>query len=201
MNNPVQKFYVHIVRIIILLNACLLLGLFLNGTPAWACSCFPHRSPQEELAESAVVFSGQVIQINNSAQTRGFFGSEILLTVTFNVYEIWKGPQENPIVIKTTPNSASCGFNFEVGQEYLIYAFGSKSNLQTNICTRTTTLANAAGDLHAIGTGAVAPPLRDAQNPLSINWLLGISILLLVIALVSILIVVLYRSKSEEDLS
>lgn len=201
MFNPVWRINYQIVRTINILTTILLLELVLNVTPTWACSCFPLRSPNEEMNESTAVFSGQVIRINIPDHFGGMRSVGNPLTATFTVYKIWKGPHKNPIVIQTTRDSASCGYNFEVGQEYLVYSYGSPSNLQTNICTRTTSLDNANVDLQAIGSSVEPPPFKDQSNFLSMNQMMIISILLLLVVLVAFSVVGFHRLRSENNSS
>jgi hypothetical protein len=184
-------------KIIIIVIFISLHTVILNVTSARACSCFPLRSPEEEMDDSTAVFSGQVIQIMSPDPVGGLISTGDQLTVTFTVFEIWKGPLENPMIIQTARDSATCGYNFEVGQDYLVYAHGNGSNLQTNICTRTTLLVNANEDLQAIGSGVVAPPPEKDSKLFSMDWLLMISILLLVVALVAISIVGIHRPKKH----
>jgi hypothetical protein len=201
MENSYRKANQITLKIIIISYLFLLYTLILNVTPAMACSCFPVRSPEEEMNDSTAVFSGQVIQIEGPDPLGGMVSTVDQLTVTFAVYEIWKGPQINPLIIQTARDSATCGYHFEVGQDYLVYAHGNSSNLQTNICTRTSLLANANEDIQAIGSGVAAPPLEQESNFVSRDWLLIISILLLVVALVAFSIVVIHRQKSKDMLS
>lgn len=184
---------------ILLLTVTLALVLLFNITTAYACSCAPPGTPQESLQDSTAVFSGQVIRIDTPAAVGGIISTADPLKVTFQVIEIWKGPLGNPLIVQTARDSVSCGYNFLIGQEYLVYAYGSESDLQTNICTRTTPLTNAAGDLQAIGSGSVPPPFENGSSPSSINWLLVISILFLVLALAAFMIVLLYRPRGTHS--
>ena len=59
-----------------------------------------------------------------------------------------------PVLKLTTSRmEASCGYPFEMGQSYLVYAFGLESSLETHLCTRNQPLAAAAEDLSGLGEG------------------------------------------------
>lgn len=122
---------------------------------AQACSCVAQGSPQQELAQSAAVFRGTVLEVG---EPEGPFLSN--RAVTFGVRKVWKGPLD-PLVSITTPTSgASCGYNFVRGEEYVVYALAEASRLTVYLCTRTRALAVAGADLTALGSGetpAIAP--------------------------------------------
>ena len=60
------------------------------------------------------------------------------------------------VTVSTGSDSALCGYNFEVGQSYLIYAGGvDVKNLQTNICTRTAKFAAAKADVKVLGKAKI----------------------------------------------
>jgi hypothetical protein len=109
--------------------------------PAYACSCARPSAPNQALADATVVFSGQVTNIE---QVKG------RLNVTFRVDEQWKGNSAQSLVIQTTATTAMCGYAFEVGQTYLVYAHHRQGRLQTNQCSRTTILSQAAEDLSVL---------------------------------------------------
>jgi hypothetical protein len=75
------------------------------------------------------------------------------VAVLFEVTNTWKGVNETQVRVYTATNSASCGFNFNLGDEYLVYASGDKSRLITGLCDRTTHISKAAKDLDVLGEG------------------------------------------------
>lgn len=117
----------------------LCLGITVSSArPAYACSCMRPSAPNQALAEATAVFSGQVTNIE---QVR------LKLNVTFRVDEWWKGEPVQNIVVQTAATTAACGYPFEVGQTYLVYASHRQGRLQTNYCSRTALLSQAADDL------------------------------------------------------
>lgn len=114
---------------------------FLMVTPerAFACSCLVTDEPLKEQIENAfteasAVFSGAVVAVKRSAD------DSYSVDVTFKTKKTWKGRSLKTVTISTGQDSAMCGFNFEVGKTYLVYAHGGSEKLSTTICTRTAEL-------------------------------------------------------------
>ena len=113
--------------------------------PAYACSCMAPPPPLEARDGAQSVFSGTVSDIG--ADANGFL-------VTFDVEQFWKGPEGPQLTLSTPSSSASCGVEFVQGEKYLVYgSFAEDGQLNTNLCTRTAPIANAADDLAALGAG------------------------------------------------
>lgn len=150
---------------IFLIAGIISIGAFATPNTAAACSCA--NISQEEMYENAdAVFVGSVI--SRKEKDGGFkealhalFGRDKPRHYTYNkidfhVTERWKGVDTNKITIVTALHSASCGFNFKKGEEYLVYAHESPAydeKLSTSICSRTTLLSEASEDLAALGPG------------------------------------------------
>jgi len=67
---------------------------------------------------------------------------------TFEIEEVFKGIKGKSVKIATDAGGGSCGYFFEVGKEYLVYAYGaSEDSLGTSICSRTRSAPNAQDDL------------------------------------------------------
>lgn len=129
----------------------LVVGLLMGTgiTDAQACSCAPPGTPQQELALSAAVFRGTVLQVTGPADPLSS------LNVTFQVSKVWKGPSEPLTTVSTGTNGTMCGYFFQVGQEYVVYADPGPS---TTLCTRTRPLSAATPDLTALGAGQIPVP-------------------------------------------
>jgi len=119
--------------------------IFAIQQTAFACSCVPPPPPVEALEQSDAVFSGKVLKVERDESGFGKI-------VTLRMLRSWKGIQARTVRISTADNSAACGYGFEVGRKYLVYAHGEEE-LHTNICTRTRRLENAGDDLDALGPG------------------------------------------------
>lgn len=122
-----------------------------SGT-ASACSCIPPGPPEQELNESDAVFAGSVTTIVDSS-SGGIVSSARPLYVTFDVTETWKGPNRTTLTVITAASSASCGYPFQNGKQYLVYAYSRNDNLYVSLCSRTAPLNEAQQDLDALGPG------------------------------------------------
>lgn len=129
------------------ITLCLaLLSALVSADVALACSCAPQPPPQEAMRHSAAVFTGTVLEITDSGTNPGSTRQ-----VRIRVERVWKGAKCGEVTITTGLGDADCGYNFQPGQGYLIYAFKQKGQLGTNICTRTRPAAEAGEDLTALG--------------------------------------------------
>lgn len=117
----------------------LLAALALTPRPAHACSCTNDRTLQQEYDNAWVVFSGRVVSI-----TADPFGT---YAVQIDPIQRWKGPLQYAPIVVTPLNAAVCGYPFEVGTEYLIFAVNYGYGLTytptpfTHLCSRTAPLA------------------------------------------------------------
>jgi hypothetical protein len=123
----------------------------------YACSCMMPGSPLEEMEQSAAVFAGKVVKME--APGGQIISSADPVAVVFEVSRVWKGPVEGRIQLTTARDSASCGYEFQGGVEYLVYAYEVDSELHAGLCTRTMLLVNAAEDMAALGEGIVPDPI------------------------------------------
>lgn len=139
-------------------------GLLLPARPSFACSCMVPPPPLEAFNEATAVFAGRVTERPTPPNNVG--SSADPLPITFEVSQVWKGPQSQTLIVQTARESASCGYNFEVDQEYIVYSYADGGQLSTNLCSRTSLLANAQEDLEALGEGTVpAAPEEPAGEP------------------------------------
>lgn len=135
-----------------ILLVVILAGLLLaSPTRLFACFCVPERSPTDELAGATAVFSGVVTSVNPSS-TPVAQGVESV-NVTFQVSRVWKGPLRTTLAVSTARHGIDCGYEFEPGVEYLVYAIGTENNLTVWFCSRTQPLATAQEDLAVLGSG------------------------------------------------
>jgi hypothetical protein len=104
------------------------------------------------MAESDVVFRGKLLSFEDQEGT-GFLA-------TFQVLTLWKGPLVDPLLVTTGASSAECGYAFEVGQVYIVYALGQVPDLSTNTCTRTT--LDDAAEASALGDPIWEAPRVEA---------------------------------------
>lgn len=160
------------------------IALFLwKPTDAAACSCIMPPPPDQALNEANAVFSGEVIEITDNRNLINGNGR----TVIFKVDENWKGIENGEVAITTGNNEADCGFPFEVGQSYLVYASKNgmydSNSLSTTICNRTVQLANANEDLNVLGKGEKIDTETKVDDS-NANWISWATLLLVTILFV-----------------
>ncbi len=125
---------------------------------ATACRCMPPPAPDKALEQATAVFAGTVQKVLLPA-------GQGVKTVTLNVEQAWKGLQHRkPVVTVTTcANGACCGYGFQEGEGYLVYAHGEANAFTVSLCSRTRPLANADDDIAVLnkvvaGERIAAPP-------------------------------------------
>lgn len=132
---------------------------------ALACTCLPPPPQSGAFAEAELVFRGKVLYATP--------GGDFWVNVGFQVDQVWKGPVDLLKELRTTSNSAACGYGFQVGREYVIYVSDGQSGTVT-LCDRVRPVEEAANDLGALGVGSapVAATLPDAIRHASIagSW-------------------------------
>jgi hypothetical protein len=124
-----------------------LLCLVGSAGTSLACTCMHLRGdPAAGFTAAAAVFSGRVLAITEGE------ASPLTpwlkdLAVKFRVERSWKSIRKDEVTVFTVNTSSLCGFPFEVGERYLVYAHASGEKLRTDICTRTRLLMSAQEDL------------------------------------------------------
>jgi hypothetical protein len=108
------------------------------STPVRACSCIVPPPPTTALAQSHAVFSGIVLSFER-------FG-DFQRRATFEVTAVWKGPLAETIELVTAFDEATCGRDFTVGVEYLVFALEANGMLTDNLCSRTNVFVAAEAE-------------------------------------------------------
>lgn len=185
------KFFTSIILVLLIAS----IPLISNPSTAYACSCAPPPSVEEELERKTAIFSGKVIEISEP-NNKIFKSSADPVAVLFEVDTIWKGVDESQVIVQTAESSASCGFSFDLNTEYLVYAYGDEDDLQTGLCERTTPLTSAEEDLSILGEGKIPTEQVNLQQQDQIMnayiWILAIAFLIALI----IIIVILRKGRS-----
>ncbi len=125
-----------------------------------ACSCAENPSVEIALERSDAVFSGEVVNVKEVRNPQGYMSKSVL----FEVFQSWKGVEQSQLIIATGLGGGDCGFDFQVGKHYLVYAtessmYGGES-LAAIICSRTKALSSVQGDLSILGEGK-APTVEN----------------------------------------
>jgi uncharacterized protein (TIGR03382 family) len=121
------------------------LAVWMPAQSADACSCM-QQEREAAFDQASSVFEGQVQSVDPVDEMR--------VRVRMTVVQTWKGADVEEIEVTTSSNSAACGYNFEVGQSYLVYADALDDGSQgVSLCSRTARVEDAAEDIHAMGQG------------------------------------------------
>lgn len=131
----------------------LLLGTLLSlaPPPAAACSCLPPRDVLEAARESEAVFLGTVLRrepLDEKADSpfiarlKSFFGMRVRhgpqeQRFALSVDEPFKGIARSTIELATARDSAACGYAFEPGRRYLVFAGLNDDRLWVSLCSST----------------------------------------------------------------
>jgi len=106
-----------------------------------------------------VVFSGKVETIEPAPMPGDDPKWPARLKVTLRLRAVWKGvPEGERVTVFTASQSAACGFEFQSGKKYLVYAYDSDGELTATLCSRTTLLKRAEEDLQGLGA-----PMREVR--------------------------------------
>ena len=111
-----------------------------TAKPVAACVCTDLGSLADEYRDSSAVFIGRIVSIELDSKVvdgEKFEG----MVATFVVERRWKGPTVRRLRVSTCGTQSyfcTCGFDFQVGGRYVIFAHGKR--LATSSCNRNTEL-------------------------------------------------------------
>ncbi len=166
---------------------CLSILIFIAFTSeGMACSCAPPPPPLNgvspsmwEIAKAGtrgmdLVFEGVAERVDvafdplpdHLLNLRSPWGSHIV--ATFRPSRIYSGPHDAVFRIRTALSEPACGFDFEEGHFYLVFAQkGFGDFYTTDICTSTAAIERAGADLRFLRGEAPAP--EDSMEPREFN--------------------------------
>ena len=152
--------------------------VFLVPDCASACTCTSassngQRGIESELSSSEAVFSGEVVGFEKGSSIAAPWPTE---AVSFQVSQVWKGPERETLEVSTATQESACGYVFEEGREYLIYANG-RQDLEVDLCSRTRPLSEAGADLALLGNSGEkqedGEALPDTSGGVSVGAMVG----------------------------
>jgi hypothetical protein len=134
-----------------------LLGLFqLSNINVYACSCAGESLPCQAYWTTTAIFVGRAISISPSYEeenkVENFDLKHNERVYRFAVDRAFKGVTEDEVEVTTSIGGGSCGYYFQLGKQYLIYAGFDPKGKQygTSICSRTRPIEKATSDLSYI---------------------------------------------------
>jgi tissue inhibitor of metalloproteinase len=114
--------------------ALALSGIAATDSPCWACSCAAD-TPKGYAKRADVVFTGRVRAVANGDDD-GVSGDDNL-RVRFRVKTVYKGKARRRTTVRTSESEAACGFTFDEGKRYTVFAQKANHKLSTNLCSGT----------------------------------------------------------------
>ena len=129
---------------------------------ARACSCTNYPDFDRAYAQSDAIFLGEVLEVTSAAP--GYYDA---VWATVRVEAHWKGAPPETVRVLTGANDGNCGFGFQTGERYLVYAFRgeygawggpplSTGEVLTHLCWRTHGYWAGDPDLVSLGPVPVA---------------------------------------------
>jgi hypothetical protein len=148
-------------------------ALLIAARPASACSCGQKPAVAEAVQRSSVVALVRVTRVADqwtlwrrikdrfrgpSATSIEAYVRDYGFRVAVDVLQQWKGEPAKSLELRTGRGGGDCGYSFEVGQTYLVYAGrGVEGLLGVNICSRTVAGQDAGLDIQALDQLAHQP--------------------------------------------
>ena len=190
--------------------------LFAAPAPVQACSCVEPSAPAEAFTNSDAVFTGKVTAVSDNSSPVIFLLDRLLARVglspaylysyrfwgyeiTFAVLNSWKNVATTRVKVHTGTGGGDCGYLFNQGSDYLVYAYEWNDNentgLGTGICTRTSEISRATEDLSYLNSIPTLPltPVYD------FSWMYcaGAALFFVIVPLLTILILVRRRQQHQ----
>ncbi|NOT33633.1 MAG: hypothetical protein HOP12_05610 [Candidatus Eisenbacteria bacterium] len=141
--------------------AVAILGVFAVARipAAHACSCTNERTVLEEFAIAHYVFGGTVTSVQPTSDSFN-------VIATFTPTIRWKGGLNSVVNVYTPRDESTCGFPFEVGESYLVFAFNSFASGQTGIWTHACSRNRPLADYPGLGL----PPPEQPVPTVASTW-------------------------------
>jgi len=154
----------------------ILVGLGLGPEVAFGCSCVPPPpgiKNARELAEwrthgVSTIFEGTVEAAEMKSPLLEASAGDIVpanldqstpvMLVRFSASRWYRGVQHQHLQVETGLGGGDCGFAFEIGKQYLVYAYKDDSGrLSTGICSATASLEESRSNLAYLRREAIVP--------------------------------------------
>lgn len=177
-------------KVRLLLILFMLFGsILIYPTSAWGCSCEEPPAPQEAFVRADAVFVGTVMRADDGSVSAPYtqflqFYQQFVpplpsmrqsgtngRPISFDVENSWRGVKTTHFTVRTGWDDGDCGYAFEEGKQYLVYAYEwGDGLLHADICSRTAALTSATEDLDHLQTIpklelTYVPPISNL-NPL-----------------------------------
>ena len=138
-----------------------------TATRAADCVCVKETHPSDEKVnadrrhvfnKAKAVFAGKVVALD-------------AYTITFKLEKRWKGDSLDEITLSTgavsgydgTPLPEECSYQFYLGEEYLVYAFGPAKKMKADVCS-TLLIKNAAEEEKGLDKIKLHETIKEKAN-------------------------------------
>jgi hypothetical protein len=177
-----------VVKIVLLASTLILL----QGASfvARACSCADEPYPPcRDYWKASAIFSGLATNISLFIPPGRSESEADMLVVRFRVEKSYKGEAGEEVEVLTPRSNLGCGYPFQVGERYLVYAHKASDKLMSTSCSATKLLDKAFEDIGYFQTLGSAPKggsisgrvgkwNKDFQKGTNtISWLPGIKVI------------------------
>ncbi len=149
-----------------LLTALAIATLFSLGL-ASACSCIYFENTSQKLDNAEYVFSGEVTNIKISGQEYNE-----LQEITIKTIQYWKPfsfPESVNLNLYSLKDSgANCGYNFQVGKKYIVYAYldSETGKLSTTSCMGTSILTEETDEISELNNLTNSTQVEYSFDPI-----------------------------------
>jgi hypothetical protein len=140
-------------------RALFLLLPLLATSSSLACPCGEKPGLKTSHDSSTLTFVGRILEQKSSPFKPGY--TEVKITVLQRYKDSSKMALETATVY-TPDNAEKCGYSFQPGFEYLIFANGNPAFYTTTSCSRTEVLDKAQTDLKQLNNLS-SQPLNDKE--------------------------------------
>jgi len=131
-----------------------------NAVEACSCPKFGSRPEEQEVnasvKDAAALFVGKVIKVSEPKD------GERSVEVEFRVDRAWLGAKSSRMTIRTEASSAACGYSFEEGLTYIVYAYRYDDVISVGLCSRTRIIKgqNGSPDEKYLGVPSYVRPIE-----------------------------------------
>ncbi|MFW5704263.1 MAG: hypothetical protein ACOCXG_00325 [Nanoarchaeota archaeon] len=125
------------------------LGLIFMIVGVNACSCAFQDNVTDKYNMYGEIFTGKVTSIDKNRNE---------YEITIQLIDIYKGENVQVKTLHTAIESAACGYDFEEGENYLIYANEYENKLSTDLCSGNSLVSKAENETQILETLAEKNP-------------------------------------------
>ena len=148
---------------------------------SFACACAPPPPYRCQLPTAPLAFAGTVIskqpvdlrprtrpqtagndtRLKPTTQDRAALRDDSYIEVIFQVTEPLRGNAAKTTAIRIYPANNSCSYPFEIGHDYLVFAYDRDGKLRTDVCAGTRPLETEVTLIQQLRAARAGLPIAD----------------------------------------